>query len=374
MRATMKKMPKTKAVEPGPDLERLRRRIDALDASLVDLLNDRTKIVLQIGELKRCSGGEVYVPAREKAVLERVRRLNQGPLPAASVQAVYREIMSAALALEHPLRVAYLGPEATFTHQAARRRFGSSVTYVPCETITDVFAAVQKQAADYGVVPVENSTDGAVTHTLDELSESPLRICAEVYLPIVQHLMSRRPLAKLRRVYSKPEVFGQCRRWLQAHLPGVDLLPASSTARAAELAAKEPGAGAIASALAAELHGLRIQADNIQDMVGNTTRFLVIGKSSGPRTGDDKTSIHFTIKDRVGTLHDALATLKRNRVNMSKIESRPSRAKAWEYVFFVDLDGHQDDPPLKRALAALGRLCTRLSVLGAYPRASGRDV
>ena len=369
----MKKTATTKPSEPSLGLDDLRRRIDALDGDLVRLLNDRTKIALQIGEVKRKSGGEVYVPAREKAVLDRVARLNDGPLPAESVQSVYREIMSAALALEHPIRVAYLGPEATFTHQAARRRFGSSVTYVSCETITDVFTAVQKRVADYGVVPVENSTDGAVTHTLDQLSESPLRICAEIYLPIAQHLMSKGTRAQLRKIYSKPEVYGQCRRWLQANLPGIELLPASSTARAAEMAVGDASVGAIASALAAELYGLRVQADNIQDLGGNTTRFLVIGKRSGPRTGEDKTSINFTIKDKVGALHDVLAALKKNRVNMSKIESRPSKAKAWEYVFFVDLDGHQDDPPVQRVLAAMGRLCTRLNVMGAYPKAVGRD-
>ena len=368
----MKKMAKTKKADQ-PQLEALRRRIDALDGDLVQLLNQRTKIALEIGELKRRSGGDVYVPAREKAVLERVARLNSGPLPADSLHAVYREIMSASLALEHPIRVAYLGPEATFTHQAARRRFGSSVSYVSCDTITDVFAAVQKQAVDYGVVPVENSTDGAVTHTLDQLSESPLQICAEVYLPVSQHLMSRGPRSRVRKIFSKPEVFGQCRRWLQANLPGVELLPASSTARAAELASKDVSIGAIASALAAEIYGLRIDADHIQDLGGNTTRFLVIGKNSGPRTGDDKTSINFSIKDRVGALHDVLAALKRNRVNMTKIESRPSRAKAWEYVFFVDLDGHKDDAPLRRVLKAIGPLCTRMNVMGSYPKARGRD-
>ncbi len=370
----MKKKATEKAAEPDHALAELRRRIDTLDGDLLRLLNDRTRIALQIGELKRQAGGEVYVPAREKAVMDRVTRLNQGPLPASSVQAVYREIMSAALALEHPIRVAFLGPAATFTHQAARQRFGSSVTYVPCETITDVFAAVQKKAADYGVVPVENSTDGAVTHTLDQLSESPLRICAEIYLPVAQHLMSRGPRSKLRRIFSKPEVYGQCRRWLQANLPGVELLPASSTARAAEMAAGDETVAAIASALAAELNGLRVHADNIQDLGGNTTRFLVIGKNCGARTGEDKTSINFTIRDKVGALHDVLASLKRNRVNMSKIESRPSRAKAWEYVFFVDLDGHQDDAPVRRVLKSLGRLCTRLNVMGSYPKAVGRDV
>lgn len=367
------KTTRTTSADPASDLDALRQRIDRLDGELVRLLNERTQIALSIGELKRKMGREVYVPAREKAVLDRVARLSHGPLPASSIHAVYREIMSAALALEHPLRVAYLGPEATFTHQAARQRFGASVAYVPCETIPDIFHAVRKRSADYGVVPVENSTDGAVTHTLDELAETSLKICAEIYLPISQHLMSRSSRALIRRIYSKPEVYGQCRRWLQAHMPGIDLLPASSTARAAEMASRDSSVGAIASQLAAEIYGLRVHAAHIQDLSGNTTRFLVIGKTSGAPTGGDKTSVHFAIKDRVGALNDVLATLKRNGVNISKIESRPNRQKAWEYVFFADLDGHMEDPGLGRVLTRMSRICARLNVLGSYPRAAVRE-
>ncbi len=359
-----------KKSDAAASLEALRAQIDQLDAGLVGLLNDRTRVVLEIGKLKKKSGSEIYVPAREREVLDRVARLNKGPLTAQAVQSVYREIMSAALAVEHDTRVAYLGPAATFTHQAARLRFGGSVQYVPCETITDVFTAVQKRAADYGVVPVENSIDGAVTHTLDELVRTALKICAEIYLPVSQNFMALPKQVKIRRVYSKGEVFSQCRKWLNAHLRGVELLPVSSTAKAAEIASREKGSAALASALAAELYGLQILEADVQDESDNTTRFLVIARRSGAATGKDKTSIYFALRDRVGALHDALSSLKANRVNMSKLESRPSRHKPWEYYFLADLDGHQDDPSLGRALKALDRKCARLTVLGSYPKAA----
>lgn len=355
------------------NLDDLRKKIDALDAELIRLLNERTRVVLDIGREKQSSGGETYAPAREREVLERLRALNKGPLPAGSVDAIYREIMSAALALERKMVVAFLGPSATFTHQAARTRFGGSVEYSPCETISDVFAAVERRAASYGVVPIENSTDGAVTHTLDEFTNTPLKICAEVYLPISHNLMAAGPKSSLRRVYSKPEVFGQCRRWLHENLPGVELLSASSTARAAELAAKEEGTGAIASDLAADLYGLKILARDIQDMGGNTTRFLVIAQNYGPPTGKDKTSIFFAVKHKVGALYSSLETFKAYNINMTKIESRPSKTKAWEYYFFVDIEGHADDPQVKKALEEMSEHCTLMTILGAYPRASDRD-
>jgi len=355
------------------NIDDLRRKINELDGQLVRLLNERTELALAIGRLKQQAGGEVYVPAREKEVLERVAAQNAGPLPPEALQAIYREVMSAALALERPVAIAYLGPPATFTHQAARARFGGSVGYVACETIGDVFAAVEKRSADYGVVPIENSTDGAVTHTLDQFVETPLKICAEIYLPVAHHLMAPGPRAGLRRVYSKPEVFGQCRRWLHENLPGVEQVPVSSTARGAELAAREPESAALASRLAAELYGLSLLAEDVQDLGGNTTRFLVIGRRYGPPTGGDKTSVLFAVKHRVGALYAALATFKQHGLNLTKIESRPSRTKAWEYYFFVDFEGHADDEPVQRALAELGEHCTLMTVLGAYPRAGGAE-
>lgn len=357
-------MPKRKS----KDLSALRKRIDRLDGQLVRLLNERTAVALEIGGIKQAAGEEIYAPAREKAVLERVAAMNLGPLPPESLQAIYREVMSAALALECGIKVAYLGPPATFTHQAATMKFGASVEYVSCDTIGDVFTAVERRTAHYGVVPIENSTDGAVTHTLDQFVDSPLKICAEVYLPVSQNLMALGGRDEIKRIYSKAEVFGQCRRWLYQHAPGVELLPASSTAKAAEMASKDRSVGAIASRLAADLYGLKVLARDIEDIAGNTTRFLIIGKACGGRTDRDKTSIVFAVKHKVGALHDALGAFKRNRLNMSKIESRPSRTKAWEYHFFVDVDGHQDEPRVKRALAALASHCNSMTVLGSYPK------
>lgn len=355
------------------NLDDLRRKIDELDEQVVRLLNERTRAALEIGKLKQQNDQEIYVPAREKAVLDRVAKLNDGPLKNVSVQAIYREVMSAALALEHHVRIAYFGPPSTFTHQAARSRFGGSVEYINCQTIGDVFSAVQKKNADYGVVPIENSTEGAVTHTLDEFIDSPLKICAEIYLPISHHLLARGSRDRIRKVYSHPQVFGQCRHWLHENLPGVDQVSVSSTARAAEMAAKEPDAAALASDLAAELHGLTILERDIQDLGGNTTRFLVVGKQYGQATGNDKTSLYFGVKHKAGALCSALEVIKAHGINMTKIESRPSKAKAWEYYFFVDIEGHADDQPVRDTLKELESHCSVLRVLGSYPRINGTD-
>ncbi|MBN1676401.1 MAG: prephenate dehydratase [Kiritimatiellae bacterium] len=351
-------------------LNDLRARIDRIDAQLVRLLNRRMRAAIAVGKLKHQSGAEIYVPSREKAVLDHVRKLNAGPLREASLAAVYREIMSACLGLEKNVRVAYLGPASTFTHQAARSRFGASVDYAPCETIDDVFNSVQNQDADYGVVPVENSTEGAVTHTLDRFMNTPLHICAEIFLPVSESLMAKVPRARIRRVYSHPQVFGQCRRWLQREMPGAELVPTASTAKAAELAVADKEAGALASELAAEMHGLRILARNVQDFSSNETRFLVIGKIDSERTGADKTSILFGVKQKPGTLYSALESFKKYRVNLTMIESRPSKEKAWEYLFFVDFEGHVSDARVKNTLADLAEHSTRLTVLGSYPRAA----
>ncbi len=353
------------------NVEDYRAQIDRLDEELVRLLNRRTRIALEIGRLKSERESEVYVPAREKEVLSRVSALNEGPLTEASLHAIYREIMSAALALEKTLRVAYLGPPATFTHQAARSRFGASVEYESCETIGDVFDAVEKKLADYGVVPVENSTEGAVTHTLDRLVDTTLAICAEMYLPISQCLLARGPRESIRKLYSHPQVLGQCRNWLQREMAGVEVVPAASTARAAELAAREEHAGALAGRLAAEIYGLNVIESDVQDLSGNTTRFLVLGRASGPPTGDDKTSLLFAVRHRAGSLHGALEAFKKHNLNMTKIESRPSKNKAWEYYFFVDIEGHAKDPVVAKALEEMREHCSLLTVLGSYPRTLG---
>jgi chorismate mutase/prephenate dehydratase len=348
-------------------MRELRKTIDRLDAHLVRLLNERTRVVLEIGRLKKKKGDSIYVPAREKEVLARVNAVNRGPLPAAAIRAIYREIMSASLALEKSLKVAYLGPPATFSHQAARERFGASVEYESCETISDVFNAVEKHLADYGVVPVENSTEGAVTYTLDCFADTTLKICAEIYLPISQCLLANVPKARIKRLYSFPQVLGQCRQWLQREMAGIDILPAASTAKAAELAASMPDSGALASHMAAEVYGLNVLASDIQDLSENKTRFVVLGHSAGPPSGADKTSLIFTVRHRAGSLFDAIEAFKKYGLNMTRIESRPSKNKAWEYFFFVDIEGHTADKRVAQALEELAAHCTLLKILGSYP-------
>lgn len=349
-------------------LQKLRKQIDSLDEELVRLLNERVRVALEIGAAKKEAGGEIYVPAREKEVFDRVVALNEGPLAGQSVRAIYREIMSAALALESNLKIAYLGPPATFTHQAAHAKFGASVDYLPVATITDVFTAVEQGKADYGVVPIENSIEGAVTHTFDQFAATSLQICAEIYLPVSLCLLASVPKEKITRVCSKQEALGQCRRWLADNLSGVETETVNSTAVAAEMASKSDCA-AVAGALAAELYDLDLIAENIQDASGNTTRFLVIGRQYSAPTGDDKTSVYFGVKDKVGALHDALDSLKAGGINMTKIESRPSRNKAWEYYFFVDFEGHADEAHVQQTLNELKSHCAILTVLGSYPRA-----
>jgi len=343
-----------------------RKAIDKYDAQLVRLLNERTKHVLAIGEIKLKAGEEIYAPHRERAVLQRLAKLNEGPVTNESLRAIYREIMSSALSLEKSLTIAYLGPEATFTHQAAIRRFGSSLRYSALKTISDVFTEVSKLRADYGVVPVENSTEGVVTHTLDMFVESDLKIVAQIVLPVQHCLVSRFHRSKIKTLYSHPQSLGQCRGWVQANLPHAEIIETSSNARSAEFAAQEKASAAIAGVLAAEKYNVPILEYDIQDNVANATRFLVLGRQCGPPTGNDRTSIMFSIAHKAGSLYRALSPFRRNRINMTKIESRPSKRKAWEYFFFVDCDGHQEDRKLASALKMLGEHCSYVKVLGSY--------
>ena len=335
------------------NLDHLRTEIDSLDSEIVRLLNERINVVLEIGTAKKKAGAEIYVPARERAVFDKIKSLNNGPLPEESAHAIYREIMSAALALETEMKIAYLGPEATFTHQAARNKFGISVDYIPASTISEVFDRVQSRTVDYGVVPIENSTEGAVTHTFDQFATTPLKICAEIYLPISLTLLSNQPREDVKLIFSKQEVFGQCRSWLSTNMPNAQLSPVESTTKAVQLALETPGAAAIASVMTSDMYDIEVLAENIQDIQGNTTRFLVIGQNYGETTGDDKTSIVFGVKHKAGALYDVLGVFKNDSINMTKIESRPSRSKAWEYYFFVDIDGHAKDPEVARALEEL---------------------
>jgi chorismate mutase / prephenate dehydratase len=350
------------------DLKSLRQSIDSIDARIVGLLNRRARTILKIGRLKNTSMKSVYVPEREKDVYDNIVSRNKGPLPNESLKAIYREVMSGALRMERPLKIAYLGPEFTFTHMASMKKFGSSVDYTNCETITDVFSEVEKGRSDYGVVPVENSIDGAITHTLDMFVDSDLKICSEIHLLISHNLMSKQSdKSKIKKIYSKSQVFGQCRLWLEANLPRVELVEVSSTARAAEIASKEKGAACIASELAAKKYGLHILYGSIEDSVRNVTRFLVIGKIEARPTKKDKTSVMFSVKDRAGALHEMLLPFKRHGINMTKIESRPSKVRAWEYYFFVDLEGHHEDAGVRKALNELRKTSIYLKVLGSYP-------
>jgi chorismate mutase / prephenate dehydratase len=345
-----------------------RKAIDKLDEQIVRLLNDRTRHVLEIGQMKLKSGEEIYVPHRELAVLQRICKLNGGPITNESLRAIYREIMSSALSLEKSMTIAFLGPEATFTHQAAVRRFGSSLHYSAQKTIADVFAEVSRKRADYGVVPVENSTEGVVTHTLDMFVDSELKIVAQIVMPIQQCLVGNTKRNQIKKLFSHPQALAQCRVWLQNNLPNVEVIETSSTTRAAELAAESANAAAIASALAAERCKLRILQADIQDNSENVTRFLVLGRQIGPPTGQDRTSLMLSIAHEVGALHRALAAFRRFRLNMTKIESRPSKRKAWEYYFFVDCDGHMDDKRVAKAIEVLNEHCNLVKVLGSYPK------
>lgn len=346
-----------------------RKAIDQIDAEIVRLLNARTQHVLQIGEIKLKAGEEIYAPHRERIVLQRVCKLNEGPITHDSLKAIYREIMSSALSLEKTMTIAYLGPEATYTHQASVQRFGSSLNYAAQRTIGDVFSEVAKNRADYGVVPVENSTEGVVTHTLDMFVDSDLKIVSQIVLPIRHCLISKSPRSRIKKLYVHPQTLAQCRVWLQRSFPDAELIETSSNARSAELTAKDPSSGALSGELAATQYQVPILEHNIQDNATNATRFLVLGRQCSPPTGQDRTSVMFSIQHKVGALYKALSPFRRYRLNMTKIESRPSKRKAWEYFFFVDCDGHQEDSKVAKAIAELREQCNFVKVLGSYPNA-----
>ncbi len=352
-------------------LTEVRKKIDAVDARLLELLNERAELVHQVGEIKRQNGGSIFAPDREELLLRALAKKNEeigGRLPTKAIRAIYREIMSASYALEKGLTIAYFGPAGTYTHEAARMKFGASVEYDPQASIAEVFRAVSKGKCDFGVVPIENSTEGSVTTTLDEFMETDLKICAQLLLKIEHNLLARCPREQIRKIYSHPQSLGQCRQWLRSHFPNVEIVEAASNSRAAQLAAEEPGAAAIAGRIAAELYELNILESSIQDSADNTTRFLVIGPNDCPPTGNDKTSIMFIVQDKSGALFSALEPFNRLGISMSKIESRPSKRKAWEYIFFVDVEGHASEPKLAEALREMQDRCVRVKILGSYPK------
>ena len=356
---------------PGKEMEEIRQGIDAVDEEIVRLLDQRAWLARRIGEIKHQNGLAAYAPAREKAVFDRVAALSEGEFPRRGLQAVFREIISSSISLEGRLKVAYLGPEATFTHEAALRSFGSSIELEPQITVAEVFTRVEGGDVQHGVVPVENSMEGAVTHTLDELMNSPLKICGEVYLPVSQNLISSEAsMKRVSLVCSHPMALAQAGSWLRRELPWASLEDVDSTAEAARRAADEPGVAAVGSVLAAGAHGLKVLARNIQDARANTTRFIVLGREWAARTGKDKTSVVFSVKDRPGVLKDALSAFAQERINLTRIESRPSRKRAWTYVFFADFLGHPEEDRVKRALDSLEEHCPYVSLIGAYPEVS----
>lgn len=354
----------------------LRGRIDALDEELLALLNARARLVQEVGEAKRQSGqsGAFYAGQREQAIHARLAGLNEGPFPTPALRPVFQEILSACLSLEKGLRVAFLGPEATFTHTAARQQFGLSANLLPERSVQSVFQQVERGRADYGVVPLENSTEGMVGSTLDTLMDSELRIRAEIVLAVEQCLLLRPGLdpACVRRVYSHPHAIGQCRGWLSTHLPTAETIECASTADAARMAKGDGAGAALASALAAPLYGLEVARHGVQDQRANFTRFLVLGAddpSARPTsTGCDRTSLLIQAHDGPGALLDLLRPFSERGLNLSRIESHPTRKKAWDYAFFMDVEGHEADPPLAAALTELATRC-EVRVLGSYPQA-----
>ena len=350
-------------------LDEIRNGIDSIDKQLLDLLSQRADLVHEIGLIKKRDGLQIYAPEREEALLRKLVEINEGRLPEKSIRAIYREIMSAALALVEDLKIAYLGPEGTWTHQAAIKKFGHSVNYSPHSSFAEVFDDVARRRTDYGVVPIENSTEGAVSHTLDLFVDSPLRICAQILLRIDNNLLAATTREEIKTLYSHPQVFGQCKNWILRNFPDADLVEVSSTTKAANLAREHAaeGAAALGGCLAAELAGLKVLDEAIQDRATNTTRFLVIGEKTCPPTGDDRTSILFSVHDRPGSLVAALKAFDSFEINMSKIESRPSKQKDWEYIFYVDLAGHCENEQVSFALEELEKHCSLVKLLGSYP-------
>ncbi len=353
-------------------LKAVRDSIDRIDRELVRLLNERAQCALKVAEIKRDAGlgTDLYRPDREAQVLRQIKAINPGPLPNDEVARLIREVMSGCLAIEQPITVAYFGPAGTYTHTAARKHFGGAVTLAPCSSIDEVLRTVASRSADFGVVPIENSQEGSVNQTLDGLRDTSLSICGEVLLEVHHQLLSKAgALAEVARIRAHPQALAQCRHWLDAHCPDAERLSASSNAEAARIVAGEADAAAIAGEMAATLYELPILARNIEDDPSNTTRFLVLGRLQVAPSGHDRTSLLFMTPNRPGALHDILEAFALEGISLSRIESRPQPLGRWEYVFFVDIEGHQSDPQVARALVKVQERASLLRVLGSYPHA-----
>lgn len=365
-----KPAPAPDAAQSAQHLTELRHKIDELDRQIVEVLNARANVVVEVGKLKQAGKKPIYAPDREHVVLSRVARLNHGPLPAKTLAAIYRELMSGSFALERPQRIGYLGPEGSFSNMAAQKKFGSSVEYRPLTDIRAVFEEVARGHCDLGIVPIENSVGGGVIDTMDSFIGAHVYVCGEVILEVHQNLLANCPAGKIRSVASKPEVFSQCRNWLSTSFKRIDLIPVASTSKAAEMAAAHRGIAAIGSSLAAELYGLKVVFANIEDTSNNMTRFFVISTTPAKRTGTDKTSLVFTTAHRAGALVSVLNVFAKHGVNLTNIDTRPSKRRNWEYYFFVDAEGHCEDEHFAKALAAVRDHCGEMHVLGSYPKAS----
>jgi chorismate mutase / prephenate dehydratase len=353
-----------------PTIAGLRMQIDRIDRELVTLMNQRAKLAHEIGKIKDSQGIAAYDAAREEEVLARISESNRGPLPATAIRAIYRELISASRALEGSLRVAYLGPLYTYSHLAAIHRFGQSIDFVPVGNIAAVFEEVHRGHVNYGMVPIENSTDGRVTDTLDMFTRTPVKICGEVQLRIHHQLLGRCARGEIQEVYSKAQPLSQCRNWLAKHLPQARTIEVTSTGTAAQLALDKPGAAAIASLQAGIHYGLNILAENIEDITGNLTRFAVLGNTIPAKTGNDKTSLMFEINHRPGALADAMTVFKRCKLNLTWIESFPIARPEGGYMFFVELEGHQVEARVKKAIEVLGKRCVQFVVLGSYAKSA----
>ncbi len=387
--APSKATPPKASPQPGGEsarasaaLEALRRKIDRLDQKLVDLLNDRARLVVEVGAFKRGSGTPIYAPHREAQVLARALERNAGPLPGRAIEGIYRELMSGSFALEQPLRIGFLGPPGSYSHQASVKQFGSSVDYEDLQTIGGVFTEVRRGHVNYGLVPIENSIGGGITETLDALAANAghVWVYTEVQIAIKHMLLTDAKPHDVRRIHSKPEVFSQCRNWLNTQYPNAALLPDASTSQAVKTALREnktaveigaePGSAAIASELAGELYGLPVLLANIADNPDNITRFYVISREKALRSGDDKTSIMFATEDKPGALVEVLAAFHSEGVNLSHIDKRPGGRENWSYTFYIDALGHRDDTSMKRAIASAKAHCKELHVLGSFPRST----
>jgi len=351
------------------NLDELRQGIDAVDAQLVELLKQRAAYVHQVGELKKASGAPTFVPERENALISKLLKLNDGVLPEKSLLSIWRQIVSCSFHLEGNMRIGYLGPEGTWSHQAALSRFGDSVELVPYSSFAHIFAAVERNEVNYGVIPLENSTHGNVVQAMDFFAHTHLSICAQVHQSVQNCLMANIQPKGIRTIYSHPQVLGQCSVWLQQNYPEADQIPTASSTAAARMAVEKAadGAAALGSPLAARLHGLNILAEQVQDVATNTTRFVVIGTQKTKPCGKDRTTICFTVPHKAGGLVDVLEYFRTYGINIYCLDSRPTRDTAWEYLFYIDVDGHEAAEPLRSCLAELKAQCPVFKVLGSYP-------